>query len=64
MWKGYVESEVRESETSDDADVVVVVVSAAAAPVTTDSWNPNMEVVELWYGIVNLVFSVMRNVIF
>ena len=61
MWKGYEESEVRESETSDDADVVVVVTSV---PVATDSRNPNMEAVELWYGMVNKVFSVMCNVIF
>ena len=60
MWKGYEESEVRESETSDDTDVVVV----ASAPVATDSWNPNMEAVELWYGMVNEVLSVMCNVIF
>ena len=50
---------VRESESSDDADVAVV-----SVPVITFLWNPNMEVIELWYGMVNEVFSVMCNVIF
>ena len=55
-WKGYEESEGWESMTEDDV--------TASGSLATGLRNPNMDAVALWYGMVNMVFAVMCNVIF
>ena len=58
MWKGYEESEGREPMSTTEDDVT------ASGSLATDLWNPNMDAIALWCGMVNTVFAVMCNVIF